>query len=265
MNKDKTIIRLMLEENPEGKCPYILSLPGKKRGWMDVNNGHAYRCLPLSVANSFGWEILNPISFDATWNGDIGYQNAIKFNFCIESEEDNTFIQKNSISSHFGNGIITFSYLGFIFRTSEGHNLFVKGPTNHFKHGAQALEAIVETDWLPYTFTLNWKLTKPNETVQFFRGEPLATIFPIPRYYLESFDAIDQREDPNSDFSKEHRSWAKMREEIKYSENSNHSLYTRGIQSMDSKKKFENHQRSIDGCPFHRKEIDNGTISSENN
>ena len=57
----------------------------------------------------------------------------------------------------------------------------------------------------------------------------------------------------------------KMREEIKYSENSNHSLYTKGIQSIDSMKKFENHQRSIDGCPFHRKEIDNGTISSENN
>ena len=261
-NKDKQIVKWNL---PDSNSKYKISLPSKKRSWMDVNDGHAYRCLPLSVANGFGWEILNPISFTAIWNGSIGYVKAIEFNFCIENEEDEMFVKRKNISSHFGNGIITFSYLEYIFRTSKEHNLFIKGPTNHFKHGAQALEAIVETDWLPYTFTLNWKLTKPFEEVQFFKNEPLATVFPIPRNYLESFDAIEENGDANSDFSKEHTKWAAKRKElsIKNVKNRNHSLYTKGIEKMETGERYDNHQRSIVGCPFHRKINDEQIPSKE--
>jgi hypothetical protein len=253
MNKDKSIIRCIIEEK---SCPYIVSLPSTKRDWMDVNNGHAYRCIPLNVANGFGWEILNPISFTATWNGNLGHIDAIKFDFQIENDNDRLFVEGKNISSHFGNGIITFSYLGFLFKTSEGHNLFIKGPTNKFKHGAQALEAIVETDWLPYTFTLNWKLTKENEPVQFLKGEALATIFPIPRYYLESFDAVDEKEDPNSEFAKTRKKWGQIRSNLKLSaeKNKNHSFYSRGLQDIDQNKIYDNHQRSIKGCPFHKKD-----------
>lgn len=249
MEKDKTIIKWNL---PNSLSPYVVDLSSKKRIWMEANGGHAYRCMPLSVANGFGWEILNPISFSAIWNGAIGSENAINFNFCIEDEQDEESIKDKNISSHFGNGIITFSYLNFIFRTPAGHNLFVKGPTNHFKHGAQALEAIIETDWLPYTFTLNWKITKPNEEVQFIRGEPLATIFPIPRHYLESFNAIEENGDINSEFFKEYDKWAKKRKEIQKTKNQNHFLYNKGIEEIDTGKTYENHQRSITGCPFRK-------------
>ena len=40
------------------------------RAWMDsINDNHAYRCLPLNIANSHGWEILSPCAFEATWSG----------------------------------------------------------------------------------------------------------------------------------------------------------------------------------------------------
>src|SRR3546814_13729675 len=66
------------------------------------------------------------------------------------------------VSTHFGSGIVTFS-LGHLFRTSPGVNLWIKGPSNRPKDGASPLEGIIETDWSPYTFTMNWQLTRRSE------------------------------------------------------------------------------------------------------
>ena len=38
----------------------------------------------------------------------------------------------------------------------------------------------MEADWLPYPFTMNWKMTRPG-TVRFERDEPFCTIFPVRR------------------------------------------------------------------------------------
>ena len=40
-----------------------------ERDWMELGDRRAYRCLPLSIANSSGWEYRSPISFRAFWNG----------------------------------------------------------------------------------------------------------------------------------------------------------------------------------------------------
>ena len=38
-----------------------------QRAWMDhFADRHAYRCLPLTMANTTGWEILCPVGFTAT-------------------------------------------------------------------------------------------------------------------------------------------------------------------------------------------------------
>lgn len=255
---------------PESKTLLKIDLPSRKREWMDVNNGHAYKCLPLSVANGYGWHIMCPISFEAIWNGSTTYKDAINFTFHGDgSVEDRYIVEENLISSHFGNGIITFSGMNYILKTSENNNLFVKGPTNYFKHGAQALEAIIETDWIPYTFTLNWKITKPNETVTFIKGEPIATIFPMPRKYLETFEAEEIQMDKNNKFYIEHQKWAAKRQDLKTT-NKEHNYYTRGVENTEENKIFKDHQRSIIGCPFLKNSTtekdDNGTeqISSKN-
>jgi hypothetical protein len=44
-----------------------------KREWMDETfESFAYRCLPLSIANAHGWEILSPATFAAVWDGSEG-------------------------------------------------------------------------------------------------------------------------------------------------------------------------------------------------
>jgi hypothetical protein len=46
-------------------------VPGRpNRDWMDAfSERHPYRCLPLTMANTSGWEILCPVGFTAEWNG----------------------------------------------------------------------------------------------------------------------------------------------------------------------------------------------------
>src|SRR2546423_11937035 len=45
----------------------------RERKWMEEAEKKApYRCLPLVVANQYGWEILSTHHFRATWDGTSG-------------------------------------------------------------------------------------------------------------------------------------------------------------------------------------------------
>jgi hypothetical protein len=87
----------------------------------------------------------------------------------------------------FGLGTFTFHVQG-LFRTPPGWNLWVSGPPNTAKDGAAALGGIVETDWSPYSFTMNWKMTRPHHPVRFKGGEPFCLIYPVRRADLESVE-----------------------------------------------------------------------------
>ncbi len=50
-----------------------------------------------------------------------------------------------------------------------------------------ALEGIIETDWTVATFTINWKITRPNVPISFGEGEPICMIVPQRRAELERF------------------------------------------------------------------------------
>ena len=136
----------------------------------------AYRCLPLNIANAHGWEVLCPTSFEAFWNGgprpiDVG----------IRLLDDTRWPGV----THFGCGVVTF-HLGYLVRTEPGYDLWTGGPANAPKDGIIPLTGIVETDWAPYAFTMNWRFTRPNVTVRFERGEPFCSFFPIPRTLLDA-------------------------------------------------------------------------------
>ena len=50
--------------------PIVLRPAEPERAWMDASNeGFAYRCLPLIMANAHGWEVLSPAAFEAEWTG----------------------------------------------------------------------------------------------------------------------------------------------------------------------------------------------------
>ena len=151
-----------------------------RRSWMDATpEKFAYRCLPLDIANAHGWEILAPAGVHARWNGSAGAE-------AIELEHDARTPEHLRPVSLFGQGVLTFHIAG-IFRTPPGWNLWVGGSPNHAKDGIAPLGGIVETDWAPFTFTMNWRFTRADHWVRFDAGEPIAFFFPVGRGAVEEF------------------------------------------------------------------------------
>lgn len=142
-----------------------------RREWMDEwPNKHPYHCLPLAVMNSYGWQLLCERAFEAVWDGRTS-KKAVKVIPMGKGRGSPAF-------SKFGRGTLTFGP-GCILRTENPCQLFVTGPLNVVKHGIGALSAIVETSWLTFPFTMNWRFTAPNTTVRFEEGEPFCHFFPL--------------------------------------------------------------------------------------
>lgn len=148
-------------------------VPGRAgRAWMDATpERYAYRCLPLTIANAMGWEILSPCRVEAEWNG--GPELA---DLKVEIEHP-TPATRHFAVSHFGSGILTF-HVGYLFRTEPGVGLWARGVPNLPKDGIAPLEGVVETDWLPFTFTMNWQMTRPGR-IGFAVDEPICFITPL--------------------------------------------------------------------------------------
>lgn len=224
MGQDERIIAF--ETNPQDDMP--VEVAPVERDWMEQSPlRFAYRCLPLAIANRAGWIIRNPTTFVAVWNGGLA-KTDLQVNFnptqsSFESYETYTTITLNApakpepirppdprISSHFGVGVVTFS-IPYLFRTPKAVNLWVKGPANYIKDGAQPLEGIVETDWLASTFTMNWKLTRPRMPVTFKAGEPICMVVPVPRGLAEGLDAVRVPIASDKKVEKEYREWERSR------------------------------------------------------
>jgi hypothetical protein len=147
------------------------------RAWMDELI-HPYHCLPLKMANQSGWLVLNGCGIDVVWSG-----GKDRHSLTVRGLDGG----KSEVAvSQFGYGLLTF-HIPYLFRTPAGYNLLARGPANHPKDGAFALEGLVETDWSPAPFFMTWVVTKVNQPVRFERGEPICMIVPQRRGELESF------------------------------------------------------------------------------
>jgi hypothetical protein len=147
-----------------------------KRQWMDdFPDRHAYRCLPLSIANASGWEVLCPIPVEIRWNGGMAKEDIQVIGL---KELPGGAPVDHFCRSNFSRGIITF-HLDYVIETEADWGILASGPFNDPKDGATPLTGIIESDWLPYPFTMNWQLTKPGIT-RFEQGEPFCHIMPIP-------------------------------------------------------------------------------------
>lgn len=180
-------------------------VPGRsERDWMDRTDArYAYRCVPLSVANASGWEILTPVSFSATWFG-----GDLRDDILITPLGDPAKVGR-TVMSHFGHGVLTF-HTGYLFRTSPGWALWCRGAPNTSKSRIVPLEGLVETDWLPFSFTMNWRFTRVG-TVRFEAGEPFCFITLVPHARLDSVRPRlrDLGDEPR--LAADHRAWAQSR------------------------------------------------------
>ena len=232
-----------------GPTPPDLRPAPSRRPWMDETaEAHAYRCVPLAVANAHGWEVLSPATFEAWWDGSAGVDGVR-----VASDAPAHLLP----ASHFGSGILTFD-LQLVFRTSPSWNLWVTGPVNAAKDAIAPLSALVETDWLPYGFAMSWRFTRAEHRVRFERGEPFCHFFPVPRGYLEAIRPELRALSDEPALEAEARDWAATRAEAEHRADAApgldtrarwHGRYRRGIDA-DGRPAVPDHQAKLRLHPF---------------
>lgn len=119
------------------------------------------------------WQLYCPISFSACWNGGPKAED-IEIHLATESAAQPAFVQ-----SHLGQGLLTF-YPGYQCQTSDGQQLWVRGPLQASKDGLAPLESLIEAALLPSTIVIHWQFTRPHQTVHFAAGEPFAVVLLYP-------------------------------------------------------------------------------------
>ncbi len=191
---------------PNSADGWVIEPGGARRDWMGQTQSEAaYRCLPILIANQTGWIIRCPISFKVVWNGKRPALDSMQFEFGEGAEQ-----AKGQILSNFGFGIVTFK-MPWVFRTSEGFDLMVRGPTNYYKENVVPLDGLVESDWAPYSFTMNWKIIKPKTAIWFKKGEPICMLIPFAVATLEKFTARYDSFDNNPELLEEFLQWQSQR------------------------------------------------------
>jgi hypothetical protein len=190
-----------------------------QRDWMNATpNRHAYRCLPLTIINQTGWWVKNPVGFTAVWS-DSYAPGGIEFQFDNPDQ-----FWKDSINSQFGEGIITWN-TPFLFRTKpEGSRLLVCGPTNYFRTNAHPLTALIESDWMTMSFTMNYKIMTPGDPVRFEAGEPLFQVIPLVSNVcadLESSDVTYKKLVDDPEMFRAYQDWSDARTKFHQSKEKN--------------------------------------------
>ena len=176
-----------------------------QRDWMhESKEKFAYKCLPLNIANQYGWTVLSPCDFNVAWYGGASQVDVEVFD--IEEK------YAGSITSHFGTQ--TFTILpDFIIQTPPGFSSYIRGVPNRSYGVLKPLDAIVETDWLPFTFTYNYKFEEPG-IVKFKKGDPLFSFFPIERNTVENFSLVTRKIDEGSEFYQDFKEYANSRDDF---------------------------------------------------
>lgn len=194
---------VLLEAYAVNDQPQKLISAGARRDWMDdFTDRHAYRCLPLAIANTYGWQLILPVNVTAEWNGGRAREDLMI-----------TCPHRHQAVSHFRNGVLTFD-VAYIFRTAPGYHLLVTGPTNTFKDGIAPMTAVIETDWLPYTFTFNYQFTRPGR-VTWEAGEPYVQICVIAANLQDEIVPVIRDLRDNPQLEADHQAWRLRRADLK--------------------------------------------------
>lgn len=216
-------------------------VPGRPdREWMDAfQSRFPYRCLPLVMANTTGWEILCPLDFTVVWNGGPGKNDLV-----ITCDADPSYPLDHLVQSHFTHGVLTF-HTGYLFRTPPGYAVLASGAPNHVKDGIQPLVGLVETDWLPFPFTMNWLMTRPG-MVSFKKGEPFCFFQVVEHKKQDEVQPVIKPLASDPDLEAQFNAWATTRQAF------NDSLMNRDPDAMKEawqKFYFKGEAPGVDGKP----------------
>jgi hypothetical protein len=150
-----------------------------KRDWMDnTHNKHAYQCMPMTLANVYGWEVQIEEDVVVQWDNE---QSAPRI---LQGEYTSTG-RRQAVSSI--TGMISLN-VGWAINTDEGYSTWFTGSPNYFHDGAIPLTATLPTSWWPDETQMNWKLTKIGEPITFKAGDPFCFFTVYDNRVVENVD-----------------------------------------------------------------------------
>lgn len=206
---------------------------------------YASFCLPLTIANQYGFVITAQHDAELFWDGE-------SIHLDVKSEALYDYSSGQVYAVDFGPGVLTIDHT-FLFRTPPGINLMAIQPPNYFIDGIQAMTGVIESDNLRRSFTFNLKITTPNKKIYIKKGDWLAAFIPIPRGFVDSFKMVPAEEIFSSDIinnevaankalgwqRKSHKDFGGDMTKI----NDSGRRYFKGVHADDSP--YKNHQKRI--------------------
>jgi hypothetical protein len=144
--------------------PPVVTQARVKREWMDNTYAkHAYQCLPMTMANVYGWEMQLPTDVVVQWDGG---------NTTPQILEGAEFEGRQVCSASII-GQISF-HVGYVFKTQEPYEVWLSALPNFDYFGAIPLSAYIPSSWWPDEVFMNWRIEKIGEPVKFEAGSPFA-------------------------------------------------------------------------------------------
>ena len=118
---------------------------------------------------------------------------------------------------------------------------------------------MIETDWAPYSFTMNWKFTRANTRIRFERDEPFCHVFPIGRSSDESVEPRNLPLSENPDLERRYKYWSENRNAFNAALADRNSpaalerwqkMYFRGLDPDGAPSRVNNHRSRVRLKPF---------------
>lgn len=139
-----------------------------KREWMDqTSENHAYRCFPVTQANSVGWSLFCTEDIKFIWDG-------------INDQTPDRVKISNPENAYSGRGQSSISLnTGLIFRTDQDVSILSINPVNYFNENFETMSSLISTSFYDNPLPLALKAKTSNKEVVIKAGTPVATIIPI--------------------------------------------------------------------------------------
>jgi hypothetical protein len=148
---------------------FILDPISVERDWMDETpDGHAYRCFPVTMANTIGWTLSCPVDVSFIWDGK------------IDTTPDRVKILSGEQYCYTGRGQGSVSFnTGLILKSEKNISVLSITPQNYFYEDFEVMSSLISTSFFNVDFPLAIKVKIPNKEITIKAGTPIATIIPI--------------------------------------------------------------------------------------
>ena len=160
-----------------------------KREWMDETfDKHAYRCFPVSLANTVGWGLSYPEDIVVIWDG------------IRDNDPDHIKVLSGNqyVTGDNGQGTIRIN-TNIYFETDQNTSIMMYQPPNMFIENGHAMTSIVSSSWYNKPIPVVWRIDRPNVEFIIKANQPFIAFMPISLGQLKDIevDIFSQSPDEN--------------------------------------------------------------------